>query len=122
MCIRDSYSVAAPQSYQDGSSVYVASSATNRQNTDPYYAVFGNATPPAAQQTLFPQQTGATAVGAQGFAWRDVIIDKSGDSIIWSIDGTRIATIDLTTFSFAGGNILFNQYDINATVSTDPNA
>jgi hypothetical protein len=88
----------------------------------PYYSGFGNQTPPLAQQALFPQQTASTAVGPQGFAWRDVVIDKSGNSITCSIDGTLIAAIDLTTVSFGGGNILFNQCDINQTASSDPNA
>ena len=77
---------------------------------------------PPEQVALFPEQTGATAPGALGFAWHDVTIDKLGETVTFAIDGVRIATIDLTTVSLTGGNILFTQFDINAPSSTDPNA
>jgi hypothetical protein len=116
------YSSAASVSYQDQDPVYAASGVGNRNNTHPYYAGFGNLPAPAEQVALFPQQTGTTAQGALGFAWHDVTIDKLGDTAAFNIDGLRIATIDLTTVTFAGGNILFTQFDINAGSSTDPNA
>ena len=47
---------------------------------------------------------------------------RSGDTITWSIDGLLIATIDTTTVTLAGENILFMYSDVNATSSTDPNA
>jgi hypothetical protein len=116
------YSSAASVSYQDQDLVYAAAGTGNRNNTHPYYAGFGNLPAPAEQVALFPQQTGATAPGALGFAWHDVTIDKLGDTATFNIDGVRIATIDLTTVTFGGTNILFTQFDINATSSTDPNA
>ncbi len=116
------YSSAASVSYQDQDPVYAASGVGNRNNTHPYYAGFGNLPAPAEQVALFPQQTGTTAPGALGFAWHDVTIDKLGDTATFNIDGLRIATIDLTTVTLGGGNILFTQFDINAGSSTDPNA
>jgi hypothetical protein len=117
------YSSAATSGYPDASPVFAAGAhAGNRNNTDPYYTKWGNATAPAAQLALFPQQTNSTAVGAQGFSWRDVTIAKSGNNVTYSIDGTAIATVDASTVTLAGSNILFNYYDINATSSTDPNA
>ena len=105
--------------YPSGDPVFTA---PTRDNTDPYYSQFGNQPAPDAQVTLFPQQTGVTPTGTQGFAWHDVIIDKIGDRATFSIDGLGIATVDLTTVSLSGGNILFNHYDINSGSSSDPNA
>jgi len=116
------YSSAAQGSYQDGDAVYAASGTTNRNNTNPYYAQFGNQSAPPEQVALFPQQTGTTAVGSLGFAWHDVTIDKVGDTATFSIDGLRIATVDLTTVTLGGTNILFTDFDINAPSSTDPAA
>jgi hypothetical protein len=113
------YSSLAPGSYQAGDPVYFAPS---RDNFDPYYAQFGNQMAPPAQLALYPQQTGSTRVGTQAFAWRDVVIDKEGDFATFSIDGLPIAKVDLTTVTLSGGNILFNQYDINTGSSSDPNA
>lgn len=115
------YSSAATTSYQDGSSVYIAGpELTNRNSIHPYYSVFGGQAAPAAQLALFSSQTGVTDVGATGFAWRHVKVVKSGNFAIWIVDGTPLVFVDLTTVALGGGNILFNQYDINATVATDP--
>ncbi len=119
------YAPAAATSYQDTAvGVYAAGSvAGSRNSSNAYYSGFGGATAPAAQLALFPQQTGATGAGAQGWAWRDMQIVKSGTTVTWSIDGLLIATVDLTVAGTSGdGNILFNQFDINAGASTDPNA
>jgi hypothetical protein len=118
------YATAAQSSYQDTSGVYAAGNVAGvRNSSHAYYAGFGGASAPAAQLTLFPQQTGTTAVGAPGWAWRDVRIVKSGNIVTWSMDGLLLATVDATTAgALGGGNILFNQYDINATASTDANA
>ena len=116
------YSSAAGVGYPDASPVFNASGAGNRNNSHSYYVGFGGASAPAAQTALFPQQTNSTAVGAQGFVWRDVTITKIGNSVAWAIDGLNIATVDLSTVTLGGNNILFNHYDINATTSTDPNA
>jgi len=113
------YSSVAPGSYPAGDPVYFAPS---RDNFDAYYAQFGNETAPAAQVTLYPQQTGSTRIGTQGFAWRDVAIEKSGDLATFSINGLPIARVDLTTVTLSGENILFNHYDINSSSSSDSNA
>jgi len=114
------YSTAAPTSYPAGSPVYAAPGGAIN-NSSAYYAPLGGHSPPAAQTALFPQQTGAAAAGAPAFAWHDVAILKSGNQITWSIDGLLIATIDASTVTLGGGNILFMYSDINATSSTDPN-
>ncbi|HEY3245163.1 MAG TPA: PEP-CTERM sorting domain-containing protein [Phycisphaerae bacterium] len=115
------YSTAAPTSYPSGSPVYAAPGG-GINNTNAYYAVFGGVMAPAAQLALFPQQTGTTAVGSAGMAWHQVVIDKSGNSATWRVDGLLIATIDLNTVTLGGGDIFFGHSDINATSSTDPNA
>ena len=109
--------VGAPTTYAAGSQ---NSSAT-------YYSVYTGKTAPAPQTTAFPQQTGTTAVGSQAFSWHDVAITKSGNLVTYEIDGTLIATVDLSAAAtagttFSGGNILLAHSDINTTSSTDPNA
>jgi hypothetical protein len=112
------YSTAAPTSYGDGDPVYAAPS---RNASDPYYAGFGGVAAPAAQFALFPQQSGLTNVGAAGMAWHEVVIDKTGTTVSWYVDGLLIATIDLTTVVLGGDNIFFGHSDTNTTSSTDPN-
>ncbi len=106
------YSPLNSAGYTPAQGVFAAGTqSTARNNTDPYYASFGGATAPAAQVTLYPQQTGATAAGAPGWAWRDVRMFKNGNTLTWSIDGKLLATVDTTTAgTLGGGNILFNQY------------
>ncbi len=118
------YAPAQQSSYQDTSGVYAAGNVAGvRNSSNAYYAGLGGATPPAAQTALFAQQTGAAGAGAPAFAWRDFVITKSGNTVTWSIDGLLLATIDLTTAgTLGGGNILFDQYDINSGVSTDANS
>jgi hypothetical protein len=112
------YSSASPTSYADGDPVYAA---PTRNATDPYYAAFGSNAAPAAQLALFPQQTGVTVVGSAGLEWHQVVIDKSGTTVSWTVDGLLIATIDLTTVVLGGGNLFFGHSDTNSTSSTDPN-
>lgn len=118
------YAPAAQTGYGDTSGVFAAGSTTGvRNNTHAYYAGFGGVSAPAAQVALYPQQTGATATGALGWAWRDVEIAKLGNTVTWTVDGLLIATVDTTAAGTLGGNnILFNHYDINATTSTDTNS
>lgn len=112
------YSTAAATSYPNGDPVYPFAS---RNNTDPYFAGFGNLAAPAAQLALFPQQTGNTNVGSGGMAWHRVEIAKVGTTLTWKIGSLLMATIDLNTVTLGGGNIFFGHSDINATSSTDPN-
>ncbi|HQL79069.1 MAG TPA: PEP-CTERM sorting domain-containing protein [Verrucomicrobiota bacterium] len=117
------YAPSVQSGYQDASGVYAAGTSGSRNNTHAYYAGFGGVSAPAAQVALYPQQTGATTAGAVGWAWRDVEIVKDGNIVTYSIDGLLIATVDTTTAgTLGGGNILFNQYDINSTVSGDLNS
>jgi hypothetical protein len=76
---------------------------------------------PAAQLALFPQQTGITSIGSAGMEWHEVVIEKSGTSVEWLVDGLLIATIDLTTVTLGGDNVFFGHSDVNATSSADPN-
>lgn len=119
------YSSAAGTGYTAASGVFAAGTGTSpdaRNNTHPYYAGFGGATAPAAQLALFPGQTGSTAVGAAGMAWRNVTISKQGNTISYSIDGLPIANVDASGVTMGGGNIFLGHFDINATSSTDTNA
>lgn len=103
---------------------YAAGTATDARNdTHPYYQALGSKTAPAAQLALYPaEQTGTTRPGAAGFAWRDVEITKSGNIVTWTMDGLLMATVDASSLTFGGNNILFQYFDTNGTVSSDPSA
>jgi len=103
--------------------IYAAGAAAGSSNaSDPYYASFGNATAPAAQTVLFPQQTGSTLVGSSAFSWHQVVIEKAGPSVTWTVDGKLIATVPAADDIVAtGNNIFFGHADTNATSSTDVN-
>lgn len=117
------YAPTAQTSFQDASGVYAAgTTGSPRNNSNAYYAGFGGETAPAAQVALFPGQTLATAAGALGFAWRDVIIDKIGSTVTWTVDGTLIATVDTSAMTLGGSDLVFSQFDIQANASTDPNS
>jgi len=114
------YSSAAPTGYPEGDGVF--SSGGGRNGSDPYYAVFGGDSAPGDQVTLYPGQTGTTDAGEIGFAWRRVTIDVAGGFATWSVDGTPLASVDLSTVVLGGDNILFGHSDSNGSSSSDPNA
>lgn len=146
------YSPAHSVSYQDGAYqigssldgsdpgdpnsgfVYAAENGTRNVvpgATSGYYATnFPGQAVPTAQWTLFPQQTnsagpnapGTPHNGALGFKWRDISLQKIGNTITYLIDGVLIATVNVQDAGTLGGtNILFNHYDINAGASADAN-
>jgi hypothetical protein len=93
-----------------------------RNNTNVYYASLGGKTAPSGQLATFPSQTGTTSVGTLGFAWRDMIVEKNGNIVSWSVDGLPIASVPINDFGALGGeNIFFGMFDINATSSTELN-
>lgn len=92
---------------------YAAGTATDaRGNGNAYYAgAFpGGQTAPAVQA-----QTGALAAGTIGFAWRDVILSKTGSTIEWFLDGLKIATCNNS--ALAANNIFLGYWDSYASVS-----
>jgi hypothetical protein len=98
--------------YSAASAVYSAGTDSNaRGNGNAYYASAFPAgqTAPALQQSTYPQQTGSLAVGTVGFAWRDVIISKRGNTVEWSIDGVKLATI--TNATFTASNVFVGYWD-----------
>jgi len=118
------YSSAAPTSYASGNAVYVSAGNPSGliNNSAAYYtAAYPSVAAPAAQLGLYPGQTGVTDPGEASFAWRAVEIEVVGDIATWKIDGLLIATIDLTTVTLGGGNILFGHADTNSSSSADPN-
>jgi hypothetical protein len=106
-----------------GTGVYTAGTAANSNNSsNAYYAPFGGKAAPADQITKYSQQTGTTQAGAYGMAWRNVVIEKSANSLTWTVDGLKLATVDVTSATtLSGNNISFGMYDLNAGSSTDPN-
>ena len=103
--------------------VYAAGTGTAAlNNTATYYTdKFGAASAPAAQLTLYPNQTGTTAAGALGFAWRDVVVERIGDSVTWTVDGYLMASLSAADATLSGDNIFFGQFDINGSSSGDAN-
>ena len=104
------------------SGVYSGGTAANvRGNNHPYYEnVFPGGQPlPAFQVANYPQQNGALDVGTVGFAWRDVVINKTGSNVEWFIDGLRIAAI--TNATLAGSNIFVGYWDSFSSVSDNTN-
>jgi hypothetical protein len=100
-----------------------------------YLDTFPIVTVPTAQTNADPEpgnpgvdlsatQFGSSPVpGVFGFAWHEVEISKIGNLISWKVDGTLLATVDLTNFTVppGGTNILFGHSDINDSRSEDPN-
>lgn len=115
------YSSAAATGYGDGNAVFAAAGTGNRNHNHPYYAGFTSTDLPESQAMLFPSQTGSTLAGSIGFKWRAFEVERAGNSLSWSIDGLRIATVDLSTTTLSGSNILFTYFDTNAGVTSDPN-
>jgi hypothetical protein len=99
------------------SGAYAAGTASNsRGNGNPYYtSAFPGQNAPAFQQANFPQQTGSTAAGTVGFAWRDMIISKFGSTVEWFIDGLKIATI--SNANFTAHNVFLGYWDSYSSVS-----
>jgi len=100
------------------SGVYVGGAESNiRGNGHPYYATAfpGGQTAPAFQQATYAQQTGGLAAGTVGFAWRDVVISKTGSTVEWFIDGLKIASV--TGAALPGNNIFVGYWDSFASLS-----
>ncbi len=100
---------------------YAAGTASNsRGNGNTYYhgAFPGGQTAPALQQVNHPQQTGALAAGTVGFAWRDVLISKTGNTVEWFLDGLKIATISNATFT--ASNVFIGYWDSFNSLSDNP--
>jgi hypothetical protein len=53
--------------------------------------------------------------------WHEVVVNKVGDTVTWSADGTLIATVPIAGAVFGGTNIFFGMFDINDGSSSDPN-
>jgi hypothetical protein len=118
------YSPTAPTRYVDTApGIYAAGAINGSTNaSDPYYSSFGTNSAPAAQLTMFPQQTGTTLVGSAAMEWHQVSIQRSGANVTWVVDGTLIATVPVTDdTALTGNNIFFGHSDTNGTSSTDPN-
>jgi hypothetical protein len=114
------------QKNPDGSPVFAAGAvAGSTNNSNAFYTpLFPAHGAPAAQTTLFSQQTGNTATGVLGMAWNSWKITRIGTRLTWQVNGNTLATIDTTMnpgFTYSGDNIFFGQFDINATSTNDAN-
>jgi hypothetical protein len=101
---------------------YLAGNDTSAKgNNNAYYlAAFPDgSSPPAWQRNNFPQQTGTTAAGTIGMAWREVIVSRRGNVVDWSIDGVRLVSI--TNASMAAGNVFVGYWDNYTSISDNTN-
>lgn len=116
--------------FADTSGVYAAgNTAGASNNSNAYYNtnLFGNVAAPAAQVGLFSQQTGNTAAGTAGMEWHTWTVEKQANLVRWYLRNrigvdVLIATVDVTSETFAGDNLFLGLFDTNAGSSTDPNA
>jgi hypothetical protein len=118
------YSSAAPTSYGAGNAVYQSAgnpTGVINDNGTYYTTNFPAQSAPAAQLGLYPGQTGTTNAGEVSFKWRQVEINVLNNMATWKIDNVLFATIDLSTVTLGGSNILFGHGDTNSGVSTDAN-
>lgn len=102
----------------DAHAVYAAGS--RNQSAALYVATFpAGATAPGSQASL-PTQTAATPAGAAGFRWHDVIIEKTGPLVTWTVNGVLLGTVDTSQFTVpvGGTNILFGHADTNLTTNS----
>jgi len=85
-----------------------------RDNATAYYAEFGDLTAPAAQLSVFPNNTRSTSPGMMGMCWHDVIITKTSTNVSWTVDGLLICTVNTANFnSLLSTNIFFGYVDPN---------
>jgi hypothetical protein len=85
-----------------------------------YTATFpAGATAPADQLAAHSTQSGSTSAGAAGFRWHDVDITRIGDTVTWHVNGTLLASLDTSSFTTGGSNILFGHSDTNSTTNTN---
>lgn len=119
--VPDFGALSGPTMFTTNSGVYAAGTGpTVRGNGNAYYtAHFPGLSAPGVQQVDYAQQTGGLAAGSVGFAWRDVIIRKTGSTVAWFIDGLPIAT--LTGASFTASNIFIGYWDSFNSLSDNPN-
>ena len=99
------------------SGIYAAGTASDaRGNGNAYYAAAfpGGQSAPATQG-----QSGGLAVGTMGFAWREVIVTRTGSTVEWIIDDLKIATINGA--SFAASNIFVGLWDSFNSLSDNTN-
>jgi len=98
------------------SGVYAGGTEANvRGNGHPYYQnVFpGGQMAPAAQA-----QSGGLEGGTIGFAWREVVVNKTGNVIEWFVDGLKLASV---TNALPPGNIFIGYWDSFASLSSNTN-
>jgi len=98
------------------SGVYVGGTESNiRGNGHPYYSnVFPGGQPMPATQS----QSGWLEAGTIGFAWRDVVVNKTGNTIDWFIDGLKICSI---TSVLPSTNISIGYWDSFSSLSANTN-
>lgn len=103
-----------------GSGVYSAGTQASAVNTeDAYYSMFGRLQAPPAQVASFTSQTGFTPQGVFGMVWHDVVVNKLGSTLTWTIDGVSIAAVNASKLGFTlSTNIFVGQSDINTGQTT----
>ncbi|BBO34823.1 PEP-CTERM sorting domain-containing protein [Lacipirellula parvula] len=114
------YSPAKTTGYIVGDAAATYAAASTNSSAALYQTLFpAGATVPAAQNTAFPTtQFGTSVAGAAGFRWHNVVIEKVGAIVTWTIDGTLVATVNTTGITTGGNNILFGMADTSLGAGT----
>ena len=113
-----SYDIPASGNPLDAHATYVAGS--RNSSAAVYTAAFpAGAQAPADQLKDYPSQSSSTPAGAAGFRWHEVDITKIGDIVEWRVDDKLFATLNTSTFTTGGSNILFGHSDTNNTTNTN---
>ena len=99
--------------------VYAAGAAGAGNNSESYYSVFGQLTAPPGQSGIYLSQSGVTAGGTAGMLWHDVVITKLGSTVLWSVDGVGIGTVNSARHGInLSTNIFVGLADVNGTQTT----
>ena len=83
------------------------------------HACYQNVFPGGQTAPTTQGQTGSLDVGTIGFAWRDVVVNKTGSTVEWFIDGLKICSV--TNVSLTASNIFVGYWDSFASLSANTN-
>ena len=86
-----------------------------------YTSRYPSVSAPAAQSSFSSTQSGSTPAGVQGFAWHVWTIANDGTNLTWSIDGSPITTVPVSSVTFGGQQVSLGNDDTGLTGSSAAN-
>lgn len=100
-------------SYASGNAVYAAPGGVINNSNAYYTTAFPSVTLPGTQNG-YGTQTGATLAGSTGFKWRKWTVNRTGNILTYYIDSLKIATLDSSTVTLGGNNLVLSYFDSNS--------